>query len=315
MPASFDPPTPSGIGEKITIQHVTNSRTSSATPRSARARSAFTLIELLVVIAIIAILAAILFPVFAQAREKARQTACLSNEKQIGLALLMYSQDFDEQFPSGRYNPSLPNAVDWGKGWAGQIVPQVKNTQLFRCPDDLTTPLGASGTSPAMYPASYVYNYNVALNASQASMNAPANTVLTAEVTGDLANLTTPGELPSTPTPIYSSTGNGLTILSAIDGTTMPGIAGPAKYDTGPMGGYRLNAAPQVPYPSIFRKDIGRHSEGGIFCMGDGHAKFFKSQAVSPGTTNPDPSGLQNTSTGVAAGAGAGGFAVTFSTN
>jgi len=64
-----------------------------------RVRNGFTLIELLVVIAIIAILAAILFPVFAQAREKARQATCLSNQKQIALALLMYNQDYDEEFP------------------------------------------------------------------------------------------------------------------------------------------------------------------------------------------------------------------------
>src|SRR5688572_18560718 len=80
--------------------------TSAAAARAAlsahspRRRSAFTLIELLVVIAIIAILAAILFPVFAQAREKARQVACMSNEKQIGTAVMMYLQDYDEVYPA-----------------------------------------------------------------------------------------------------------------------------------------------------------------------------------------------------------------------
>jgi prepilin-type N-terminal cleavage/methylation domain-containing protein len=78
---------------------------SSWTPSAVTKRvSGFTLIELLVVIAIIAILAAILFPVFAQAREKARQTACLSNSKQMALGLAQYTQDYDEQLPFGGYN-------------------------------------------------------------------------------------------------------------------------------------------------------------------------------------------------------------------
>src|SRR3984957_3114452 len=80
--------------------------------RTAHRRTGFTLIELLVVIAIIAILAAILFPVFAQAREKARQTTCTNNEKQISLAFLMYVQDFDEMFPNSDYGSS-GNAVYW----------------------------------------------------------------------------------------------------------------------------------------------------------------------------------------------------------
>src|ERR1700729_1601431 len=79
---------------------------------SRRTKTAFTLIELLVVIAIIAILAAILFPVFAQARDKARQTACASNEKQIGLGLLQYGQDYDEQLPGINVNGSAYSSPD-----------------------------------------------------------------------------------------------------------------------------------------------------------------------------------------------------------
>src|SRR5580700_7273559 len=88
-------------------------------------KQAFTLIELLVVIAIIAILAAILFPVFAQVREKARQTSCLSNEKQLGLAFTQYIQDNDESYP---VNGGGQNNISLGMGWAGQVYPYVKST-------------------------------------------------------------------------------------------------------------------------------------------------------------------------------------------
>ena len=108
-------------------------------------RRAFTLIELLVVIAIIAILAAILFPVFAQAREAARSTACLSNLKQIGLGIHMYAGDYDEQFPDGGYgaprnwevnhdvNPYAPNnqCLDAGGGYQGQTLPNIPGPQPF----------------------------------------------------------------------------------------------------------------------------------------------------------------------------------------
>ncbi len=107
----------------------------------------FTLIELLVVIAIIAILAAILFPVFARAREKARQTTCVSNLKQLMSACLMYAQDYDEMLPSGRPQHTGPvqlmdvgGAGNWGvctndsnASWQHVIVPYVKNQQVFLC--------------------------------------------------------------------------------------------------------------------------------------------------------------------------------------
>jgi len=95
----------------------------------------FTLIELLVVIAIIAILAAILFPVFAKAREKARQSSCLSNVKQIGLGLLQYAQDFDERLPATYQWYVQGN--DWPLySWRMCVYPYVKNSQIFRCPSD-----------------------------------------------------------------------------------------------------------------------------------------------------------------------------------
>lgn len=98
-------------------------------------RKGFTLIELLVVIAIIAILAAILFPVFARAREKARQTSCLSNIKQITLGALMYAQDYDE---------SVPESLDsqQARYWYQVIMPYVMNEQVFVCPSTTSTSLG-----------------------------------------------------------------------------------------------------------------------------------------------------------------------------
>jgi prepilin-type N-terminal cleavage/methylation domain-containing protein/prepilin-type processing-associated H-X9-DG protein len=105
----------------------------------------FTLIELLVVIAIIAILAAILFPVFAKAREKARQIACLSNEKQIGLALLQYTQDYDEDWPT-RYDNDVndPNALIDGRqaNWKDKIMPYIKSARVFACPDNPAASVG-----------------------------------------------------------------------------------------------------------------------------------------------------------------------------
>lgn len=102
---------------------------------SRQRKTGFTLIELLVVIAIIAILAAILFPVFARAREKARQASCQSNLKQIGIAVLMYAQDYDERVL--KQQPCWNGTNAWPNGsarWWEAIQPYVKNTQLIVCP-------------------------------------------------------------------------------------------------------------------------------------------------------------------------------------
>jgi len=140
-------------------------------------RTGFTLIELLVVIAIIAILAAILFPVFARAREKARQASCQSNQKQIGLAFKMYEQDYDERTPGGYY-------VSWHWGdqyfWCWPLQPYMKNTQMLICPSNTNgwyygrrsqDPVGVTG-----WRSSYGGNQNV-LNTALASITNEANTI------------------------------------------------------------------------------------------------------------------------------------------
>ncbi|MEO7717510.1 MAG: DUF1559 domain-containing protein [Capsulimonas sp.] len=120
--------------------------------------TAFTLIELLVVIAVISIMAAILFPVFAKAREKGRQTACVSNEKQLGIAILAYTQDYDEMLP-----PRTPFYEEYS--WKYEIAPYVKSTEIFKCPsnpskgkEDYNTFLGLQPAGTPVYAPSYAAN-------------------------------------------------------------------------------------------------------------------------------------------------------------
>ena len=122
-----------------------------------RRSTGFTLIELLVVIAIIAILAAILFPVFARAREKARQASCNSNVKQIALGMLMYIQDYDERFPR---DPQPAAGSQW-TFWPHQLQPYIKNWQLYRCP---SSPYGGPMTYwVTVYPERPSYGFTAGL--------------------------------------------------------------------------------------------------------------------------------------------------------
>ena len=112
-------------------------------------RKAFTLIELLVVIAIIAILAAILFPVFAKARENARRASCQSNMKQLSLGIIQYTQDYDEKFPI-YYTGGTPY------GWADNTLPYTKSTQILQCPSDQYP--GQNTNPTAVQYTDYAYN-------------------------------------------------------------------------------------------------------------------------------------------------------------
>jgi prepilin-type N-terminal cleavage/methylation domain-containing protein/prepilin-type processing-associated H-X9-DG protein len=135
-------------------------------------RRGFTLIELLVVIAIIAILAAILFPVFAKAREKARQTSCLSNVKQLGLAMSMYSQDYDEK---------LPYHCIQGPFWGAVVQPYIKNTAIFMCPSAPRETLG--NQDDPRYPTVWrSYGFNFALDwINQARIAYPSELIMLAD--------------------------------------------------------------------------------------------------------------------------------------
>ena len=125
---------------------------------------AFTLIELLVVIAIIAILAAILFPVFAQARERARQAACLSNMKQAGVSVMMYLQDYDETFvPTANYAEPTPGRTIW----SAAVQPYVKNGGIFNCPSASGTAFPANWNARGFASIGYSSQMSVDPNAAE----------------------------------------------------------------------------------------------------------------------------------------------------
>ena len=151
----------------------------------------FTLIELLVVIAIISILAAILFPVFARARENARRSNCASNQKQLTLAVMQYTQDNDERLPGTLWNYNPPYVT-----WMNRIHPYLKSTELFKCPsDDSLTVAGGLSTTTTSYCYNYYYLNETGLTASSggfplASIANVSQTVIFAERGGVASGVT-----------------------------------------------------------------------------------------------------------------------------
>lgn len=126
---------------------------------TSRVKKGFTLIELLVVIAIIALLAAILFPVFARARENARRSSCQSNLKQVGLGFMQYAQDYDEAMPQPI---SFPSSGGVWECWQSRLAPYIKSSQVFQCPSDSnkTASHGSYWPNGGAFHSSYGYNRN-----------------------------------------------------------------------------------------------------------------------------------------------------------
>jgi prepilin-type N-terminal cleavage/methylation domain-containing protein/prepilin-type processing-associated H-X9-DG protein len=267
-----------------------------------RSKKAFTLIELLVVIAIIALLAAILFPVFSRARENARRASCQSNLKQIGLGMLQYSQDYDERLAPARQVKSA--AGDWPLdnrgGWAGQIYPYIKSTQVFRCPSDNRA-----------YNMSYGYNGAIAYSTGGgfpkytvlSRFNAVAQTVMLFEVTGisiptsrleqddeGFNNFSTFQAL----SPVGAGVGQNNGEPGGIE-TNGGNSGGNGKYATGNMGGRNLrglaSGAGQQPI-------YGRHLEGANYLAVDGHVKWLKHDSVSCGFAATAPTNAQGANNG-----------------
>ena len=227
-------------------------------------KRAFTLIELLVVIAIIAILAAILFPVFARARENARKSSCQSNLKQIGLGLLQYNQDYDERFPltgGQATSATSPTAVTGSIGWSNQIQPYIKSVQILQCPSDTGAP-SANGNPNANGFTDYWINSNVDTQ-SLAAFTATSVTLLCGDGVGDPANAE--GNYSASP---YSCVFSG---------------------GTGNTWNYLKNWNTQVNGASTTNIGSAKHLEGANYLFADGHVKWLRPTKISNVAAVTDP--------------------------
>ena len=222
-----------------------------------RGLAGFTLIELLVVIAIIAILAAILFPVFAQARAKARQTSCASNIRQMGLAVTLYGQDYDEHFPLTA--TLLPDFTFLN--WHDFVDPYVKNKQIWNCPS-ATIPLVDSKNKPVCH---YGFNsYYLNTNKDGAALN-PANSF-------DLNN----------------GPGVSIAAVSASSHTVlMADTLGVTNVPADHASTYLLPPS-HTTDEQYWGRPEARHSEGVVVGFVDGHVKWFRRGGFYDSQTPPD---------------------------
>jgi prepilin-type N-terminal cleavage/methylation domain-containing protein/prepilin-type processing-associated H-X9-DG protein len=274
----------------------------------------FTLIELLVVIAIIAILAAILFPVFAQAREKARQTSCLSNEKQMGLGLMMYVQDYDETFPAAYYYNNDNSSANGYTHWSGAIQPYIKNLGIFVCPSDKNRGLAPTNfignnlgfgapsgqiTQNAVQDnqaprLSYTANGAVLSRkrrtadpgnvVSVAAMDAPASTIMIAEMTDSVPCINGASAASGVAFKTHRNT-HGVKTAAGAAFTQETEASGTALMALTPAEANASFATCQAGTISHFVAYLAprRHSDGSNFTFADGHAKFHKiEQTLNP---------------------------------
>jgi prepilin-type N-terminal cleavage/methylation domain-containing protein/prepilin-type processing-associated H-X9-DG protein len=251
-------------------------------------KKAFTLIELLVVIAIIAILAAILFPVFAQARESARQISCLSNEKQISLGLLMYVQDYDERFPMWLNTGGLGGTQDVSNplfnktdpdgggytyqytGWDKMIAPYVKERGIFHCPDGFGP--GNDWSNPGKGNSCWTGTLNYAINARLAghSGNAWATATKLASIQWPATAILISEDGDQTSTGATSADNNN-------DTAGEWGWSGDQKQAL-----FYCAGSGTVPGPRV------RHKGGSNYAFTDGHAKWYNGTSmgiIDVGTT------------------------------
>ena len=211
---------------------------------SSSRRRAFTLIELLVVIAIIAILAAILFPVFARAREQARRASCASNFKQIGLGMMQYTQDYDERYPpfslgAGNVGFQGYNGAD-GARWADEIFPYVKSSQIFDCP--------SGSKKMTLYPGgqffdigTYSYGY-VAASDATFPVGVAARSMAEIEDTAGTLMLVEDGRQDD-------ATGGGIGNPET-QGRLIPKVGEPLETLGGRLNGFRHTGVAQSDYPN-----------------------------------------------------------------